>query len=46
MDRDEIELSINASNTNALAYNGNLPGIDALTNLRGIASLYPSVFHL
>ena len=46
MERGEIQLACNASNTNAMAYNGELTGIAAQENLRGIVSLYPSVFHL
>lgn len=46
MERKEIQISVNASNTNALAYRGELAGMEAQTNLRGIASLYPSVFHV
>ncbi len=46
MERGEIQLACNASNTNAMAYNGELTGIAAQKNLRGIVSLYPSVFHL
>ena len=46
MERGEIQLACNASNTNAMAYNGELTGISEQKNLRGIVSLYPSVFHL
>jgi len=46
MERGEIQLACNASNTNAMAYNGDLTGIAEQKNLRGIVSLYPSVFHL
>jgi TRAP transporter TAXI family solute receptor len=45
MSTGDILFAVNASNTNALAYNGELKGMDAQTNLRGIASIYPSVFH-
>lgn len=45
MSKGEVQFAINASNTNALAYDGQLPGMDTQTNLRGIASIYPSVFH-
>ena len=45
MSRGEVQLSLNASNTNYLACNGQLEGMDKQENLRGIVSLYPSVFH-
>lgn len=45
MANGEVQFAMNASNTNALAYNGELSGLDAQENLRGIASVYPSVFH-
>ena len=45
MSRDEIELACNASAVNGLAYAGEQEGLDAQTNLRGICTLYPSVFH-
>ena len=46
MERGEIQFACNASNTNAMAYNGELTGFEKQGNLRGIVSLYPSVFHL
>lgn len=46
MSRGEIQLAINASNTNFMAYQGELRGIPIQKNIRGIASLYPSVFHI
>ncbi len=45
MSRDEIELACNASAVNGMAYAGEQEGLDAQTNLRGICTLYPSVFH-
>ena len=45
MSRGEVQLSLNASNTNYMACNGTLEGMDKQENLRGIVSLYPSVFH-
>lgn len=45
LSRGEVELALNASSTSAAAYNGNLVGMDAQKNLRGIASLYTSTFH-
>lgn len=45
MSRDEIQLACNASAVNGMAYAGEQEGLDAQTNLRGICSLYPSVFH-
>jgi len=45
MQRKEIEISINTAGTNTDAWNGDLLGMDAQKNLRGIVSLYPSVFH-
>lgn len=46
MERGEVQIACNAANTNALAYSGELQGMEAQENLRGIVSLYPSVFHL
>ena len=46
MSRGEIQLACNASAVNGMAYAGLQEGLDAQTNLRGICSLYPSVFHL
>lgn len=45
MSRGEVQFAFNASNTNYQAYNGQLSGLDKQENLRGIVSLYPSVFH-
>jgi len=45
MSRNEVQFGFNASNTNYMAYNGQLSGMDKQENLRGIVSLYPSVFH-
>lgn len=45
LSRNEVQFALNASNTNFLAYNGELSGLDKQENLRGILSLYPSVFH-
>jgi TRAP transporter TAXI family solute receptor len=45
MGRKEVQFACNASNTNFLAFGGQLSGMDEQTNLRGILSLYPSVFH-
>lgn len=45
MSNNEVQFAMNASNTNAMAYNGQLSGMDKQENIRGIASIYPSVFH-
>ncbi|HPU95730.1 MAG: NMT1/THI5 like protein [Firmicutes bacterium ADurb.Bin153] len=45
MSRDEADFAMNASNVNYLAYNGKLQGMKEQKNIRGIASIYPSVFH-
>jgi TRAP transporter TAXI family solute receptor len=45
MSRKEAQFALNASNTNYLATSGELTGMDKQENLRGVLSLYPSVFH-
>ena len=45
MSRGEADFAMNASNVNFMAYNGQLQGMAAQKNIRGIASVYPSVFH-
>lgn len=45
MSRGEADFAMNASNVNFMAYNGQLQGMNAQKNIRGIASIYPSVFH-
>lgn len=46
MERKEAEFALNASNANYMAKNGQLSGMDKQDNIKGIVSLYPSVFHM
>lgn len=46
MERKEAEFGLNASNANYMAKNGQLSGMGPQENVKGIVSLYPSVFHM
>lgn len=41
----EVQIALNAANTNYMASEGTLSGMDKQGNLRGICTLYPSVIH-
>lgn len=45
MEKGEIQFALNAANTNFMATEGTLSGIEKQENLRSIVSLYPSVIH-
>ncbi|MCI8455256.1 MAG: TAXI family TRAP transporter solute-binding subunit [Lachnospiraceae bacterium] len=45
MGNGEIQISLNAANTNYMAGEGTLAGMEKQENLRGICTLYPSVIH-
>lgn len=45
MANGEIQIALNAANTNYMASEGTLSGMDKQENLRGICTLYPSVIH-
>jgi len=45
MANGEVQVSLNAANTNYMASEGTLDGMDKQENLRGICTLYPSVIH-
>lgn len=46
MERKEVQFALNASNANYLGKNGLLSGMGEQKNVKGIVSLYPSVFHM
>lgn len=46
MERGEAQFALNASNANYMAENGQLAGMEKQENVKGIVSLYPSVFHM
>ena len=45
MSTGEIQIGLNAANTNYMAVSGTLNGMEKQDNLRGICTLYPSVIH-
>ncbi|MCI8512411.1 MAG: TAXI family TRAP transporter solute-binding subunit [Lachnospiraceae bacterium] len=45
MANGEVQISLNAANTNYMATEGTLSGMEKQENLRGICTLYPSVIH-
>lgn len=45
MANGEVQISLNAANTNFMAHDGSLAGMEKQENLRGICTLYPSVIH-
>lgn len=45
MEKGEVQFALNAANTNFMATEGTLSGIEKQENLRSIVSLYPSVIH-
>lgn len=45
MANDEVQIALNAANTNYMAASGTLSGMEKQDNLRGICTLYPSVIH-
>ncbi len=45
MSKGEVQVALNAANTNAMAVEGTLQGMEKQENIRGICTLYPSVIH-
>lgn len=45
MEKGEVQFALNAANTNFMATEGTLSGMEKQDNLRTIVSLYPSVIH-